>query len=961
MIGTTISHYRITAKLGAGGMGEVYRAEDTVLGREVAIKVLPEAFVSDPERLARFEREARLLATLNHPRIAQIHGLEETDGTKCLVLELVEGDTLAERIHQRPIPVEKALEIAQQIAEGLEAAHDKGIIHRDLKPSNIKITPEGNVKILDFGLAKALEDELPAAELSRSPTLTQQATQAGVILGTAAYMSPEQATGKPVDPRTDIFSFGVLLYEMLTGVRPFKGESVLSTLTALMSRDPRPPRSLSRDIPADLQRIVMRCLEKDREARYPSAHGLHQDLSACRARFTRSATGIGALLRRPAYLTAAMVLVLAFAATGWWLWNRNARAQWARTIAAPEVYRLRSSGEYSEALRLALDALEALPGNLQMQQLVSDVSTTASLRSTPPGARVYVRGYREPSSRWELLGTTPLENAMLAGGLLRLRVELDGYDTWEGGLSADDLDLPLVRVGDGPPGMVRIPEGTQSFGRGEPPLPVPEFRIDRYEVTNAEYQEFVDDGGYRSRELWQEALAAPGAPQIAEVAKIFVDRTGRPAPAGWELGRHPADETDHPVGGVSWYEAVAYAAYRGKQLPTLFHWYQAVGRDVYSDILQVSNFSGTRTAPVGSYGGMGPHGTMDMAGNVREWAWNRVGERRYILGGSWNEPPYKYFESDATSPLDRSLTNGIRLIREIEPGDPALLEPIEQVQWDFTEEEPVADEIFAIYRGLYQYDPSDPEPRLESTDDSQPLWRRETVSLRTAYGEERFQVHLYLPRDAPPPYQAVIYFPGNSGFYEANSLTTSLASSRFIPESGRALIRPVYDGLYERRRDPDAPRGPNAFREMVIHWSQDVSRTIDYLEARDDIDPDRIAFYGLSLGAEYGPIFTAIDDRFRASVLFAGHLHPHQMDDPPETIPLHFAPRSTVPVILINGENDFISPVKTSLEPMLAFQGAPPEHKKLVLLEGGHIPPLNDVIREALNWLDRYLDPVEGR
>ena len=960
MIGKTLSHYRILEKLGAGGMGEVYRAEDTTLGRQVAIKVLPEAFTLDPERLARFEREAKLLATLNHPHIAQIHGFEEADDTKCLVMELVEGDTLAERIHQRPTPVEEALEIAWQIAEGLEAAHDKGIIHRDLKPSNIKVTPEDNVKILDFGLAKALDDELPASELSQSPTLTQQATQAGVILGTAAYMSPEQATGKPVDQRTDIFSFGAMLYEMLTGVRPFQGDSALTTLTAVMTHDPEPPRSLHREIPADLQRIVMRCLEKDPETRYPSAHVLHQDLSACRARITRTETGVGALLRRPVFLTAAIVLVLALAATGWWLWNRNARAQWARTIAAPEVYRLGGSGEYSEALRLALEALEVLPGDPQMQQLLSDVSTTASLLSTPPGARVYVRGYREPDSRWELLGTTPLEEAQVARGLLRFRVELDGYETWESGSSADDFELTLVRQGDGPPGMIRVPEGSRGFGRAEP-LPVPAFWIDRYEVTNAEYQKFVDDGGYRNGELWQEALAAPGAPAFEEVARSFVDRTGRSAPAGWELARHPADASDHPVGGVSWYEAAAYAAYRGKRLPTLYHWYQAAPWDLYTDILQVSNLNGTSTAPVGSYGGMGPHGTMDMAGNVREWAWNPTGERRYILGGSWNEPTYKYLEKDATPPLDRSPTNGIRLIQEIEPGEPALLEPIEQVEWDFNEEEPVADEIFAIYRGLYQYDPSDPEPRLESTDDSQPRWRRETVSLRTAYGEERFQVHVLLPRDASPPYQAVIYFPGSGGFYETNSLTTSLAASRFVPESGRALIRPVYDGLYERRRDPDAPRGPNAWREMMIHWSQDISRTIDYLETRDDIDADRIAFYGLSLGGEYGPIFTAIDDRFRASVLFSGHLHAHQMSDPPETIPLHFAPRSTVPVILINGNSDFIAPVKTSLEPMLAFQGAPPEHKKLVLLEGGHIPPLNEVIREALDWLDRYLGPVEGR
>ena len=211
MIGPTVSHYRVIEELGAGSMGEVYRAEDTVLGRQVAIKVLPDTFAGDPERLARFEREAKLLASLNHPNIASIYGLEEHEGKRFLVLELVEGQTLAERLHKGPLPVEEALEVWRQIAEGLEAAHEKGIVHRDLKPANVKVTPEGKVKVLDFGLARALHDQPATSDQSHSPTITDEMTRPGVVLGTAAYMSPEQAKGKTVDKRADVWAFGCVL------------------------------------------------------------------------------------------------------------------------------------------------------------------------------------------------------------------------------------------------------------------------------------------------------------------------------------------------------------------------------------------------------------------------------------------------------------------------------------------------------------------------------------------------------------------------------------------------------------------------------------------------------------------------------------------------------------------------------------------------------------------------------
>ncbi len=262
MIGKTLSHYKVLEKIGQGGMGEVYRAEDTNLSREVAIKVLPEQFTQDPQRLARFEREAKLLAQLNHPNIAAIHSFEHADDVHFLVLELVPGDTLAEKVAKGPLPVEEALEVCRQIAEGVEAAHEKGVIHRDLKPANVKVTPEGKVKILDFGLAKAFEAEPPVTDISQSPTLTEEMTRAGVILGTAAYMSPEQAKGKPVDKRADIFAFGCVLFELLTGKRAFQGETITETLGAIIHKEPNWD-VLPGSVPSTIRFLLSRCLKKD--------------------------------------------------------------------------------------------------------------------------------------------------------------------------------------------------------------------------------------------------------------------------------------------------------------------------------------------------------------------------------------------------------------------------------------------------------------------------------------------------------------------------------------------------------------------------------------------------------------------------------------------------------------------------------------------------------------------------
>jgi len=262
MIGQTIAHYRVTGKLGEGGMGEVYRATDTRLGRDVAIKVLPASFAANTQSMARFEREAQVLASLNHPGIASVFGLEESNGIRGLVMELVEGPTLADRLSAGPIPLEEALHIAEQIAEALEYAHEHGVIHRDLKPANVKVTSNGTVKLLDFGLAKAIEGESTATDISSSPTISMAATQAGIILGTAAYMSPEQARGKPVDRRADIWAFGVLLFEMLSGKRLYEGETTSDILARVIEREPD-LRQLPANTSAPVRELIRRCLTKN--------------------------------------------------------------------------------------------------------------------------------------------------------------------------------------------------------------------------------------------------------------------------------------------------------------------------------------------------------------------------------------------------------------------------------------------------------------------------------------------------------------------------------------------------------------------------------------------------------------------------------------------------------------------------------------------------------------------------
>ena len=372
--GTKIGPYTVSGLIGQGGMGEVYQARDTKLDRDVALKVLPEAFTSDPDRLARFEREAKVLASLNHPNIGSIYGLEEADGVRALVLELVEGPTLADRISGGPIPLDEALPIAKQIAEALEAAHEAGVIHRDLKPANIKVREDGTVKVLDFGLAKAL-DPNPDADPSQSPTLTAAATQMGVIMGTAAYMSPEQARGQTVDRRADVWAFGVVLYEMVTGERTFEGATVSHVMASVLKTEPD-WAALPDDTPSPITRLLRRCLEKERKQRIP-------DIGMARIEIDEAATtpvpalsqasrvGRPRVWQRPIPALVAAVSVVAIGGLGVWSLTQDGDTQLLPvdrfTIVVPEGV----ATNYGAGLALSPDGRElvfgANPGSQQQR------------------------------------------------------------------------------------------------------------------------------------------------------------------------------------------------------------------------------------------------------------------------------------------------------------------------------------------------------------------------------------------------------------------------------------------------------------------------------------------------------------------------------------------------------------------------------------------------------------------
>jgi dienelactone hydrolase len=671
--------------------------------------------------------------------------------------------------------------------------------------------------------------------------------------------------------------------------------------------------------------------------------------------------------------------------------DRQADIRWARDELLPEI---RSQLEmnwrdFTETYALALRAEEIIPDDAELAKIFETISLRIDIDSDPPGADVYVKNYSSPEHQWTHMGVTPIEDVRVPVGVFRWKFEKEGYETvmaaassWDISLSGELTDKDLLHpgniyrkldeVGEVPPGMVRVAGAQTPLGE------VQDFFIDRYEVTNSEFQKFILDGGYRNKDYWQHEFVEDGN-VIAweEGISRFVDATGRPGPSSWLGGTYPDGRANHPVSGVSWYEAAAYAEYIGKSLPTGTHW--GIARGEYSPLIQYpqlggfalfapySNFDGKGTIEVGSQPSVTAYGTYDLAGNVREWCSNDTAIGKLVRGGSFGDNPYQFAGFSQAPPMFRDPEYGFRTVvfphGSNHPQEVFETIPIKPAK-DLYEHEAVSDEIFEVFLRQFEYDDLDLEVRQESVDDSSELWTVERVSVAAPYGDERMIINLFLPKISAPPFQTVIYFPGSASLFKESSEDIDVYYEyplflSFLVKTGRAVAYPVYKGTFERRDDRLLPihMGANThqYTEFLTQLVKDFRRTIDYLETRPDIDATRLAFYGMSWGAILGAIVPAVETRPKTAILLAGGLYESGL---PEANPINYVSRVTMPYLMMVGRYDTILDHESSAKPLFELIGTPEEHKVLKVYETDHIPPKSEYIAEILAWLDLYLGPV---
>jgi dienelactone hydrolase len=676
--------------------------------------------------------------------------------------------------------------------------------------------------------------------------------------------------------------------------------------------------------------------------------------------------------RRLRWWWMAVTALLALVALSTWAWRRAAKINWAMNSALPEISRLADEEQFTKAFALVRSAERYLPNDRRLQDLAAGVSRPLSIESDPAGAEVRMMAYGAADSEWEVLGITPLKQVRVPRGVSRVQVRLDGYETVErlvlAGQAAEFLKLD--RRGSIPAGMVRVPSAREGrlalTGLDHFQAPgLEEFFLDRYEVSNREFEEFMTAGGYRKREYWKHPIVKQGRElNWEEAMREFRDTTGQPGPATWEAGRYPQGRADHPVSGVSWFEACAYAEYAGKALPTVYHWSRTalMGIGNPASVIRQANFAGPTPLARQQSRGITGFGTQDLAGNVKEWCWNAADtreERRYVLGGAALEPPYMFNDPDAQSPLNRLPGYGFRCVKYVTAPPAELLGPLVMPSRDYQRETPATDEAFAIYRSFYAYDKTPLNAKVEATDQTSEHWRREKVTFDAAYNRERMSAYVFVPRNVSPPYQSVVFFPGSGSLRTRAFPEADLAPSfDYVVRSGRLVIWPIYKSTYERGDGllTDRPNLTSNYRDHVIYWYKDFARSLDYLETRQDVDRQKIAYYGTSWGAATGVILLGLEQRCRAAVLVIGGFW--QQRGPPEVEHLNFAPRINIPVLMLNGRYDFPFPVKTAQEPMFRWLGTAEPDKRHILFESGHSVPRKELMTESLQWLDRYLGPA---
>jgi formylglycine-generating enzyme required for sulfatase activity/pimeloyl-ACP methyl ester carboxylesterase len=828
--------------------------------------------------------------------------------------------------------------------------------------------------------------------------------------------------------------------------------------------DPPPLSRYEPGAPSELEQILGKALRKNRNERYQTASELLTDLKRLKRRLepedeledglawrgrqaanSDDATLLGVTLKQaastgdvaPAQVTAkrwsvivrqrrfiaVCALALVVAGAAWFYW-RNTKLNKAKA-SLPRLEELTQAERYFEAYDLAIEAQAYLPNDPTLRRLMRTIADDLSVVTDPPGARVYLKRFATDGAGHfpprQLIGMTPINHRQIARGGYLISVEKDGYAGLErsvtglllriGGSESPSrpisLEAKLIETSKAPSRMAFVPGGDYRLTTWSRPtdksVRLADYFIDKYEVTNREYKEFISAGGYLKREFWRHLISAAsgsgrgsvrrrvGGVTLAtargieweEAVREFKDRTGLPGPRSWVNQDFPEGRAEHPVTDISWYEAAAYAAFRGKELPTVFQWEKAArgdlggpghGRAGYylmpwgpftGTIEQRANFSGRGTLPVESLEfGLSPYGCYHMAGNVSEWCRNESPDGFTVTGGSWEDPPYLFGEY---GPYPGSYSSGKLGFRCALNATSASGDPIGDqgamplfAKTEIPVYTPVSDAGFRAWQEIYRY----AQPPLDAqvteateTDD----WRREKITYAGAEGE-RAIAYLYLPKHYTPPWQLIQYMPSDDVFQGYRSIPVKVEASLapFI-KSGRAVLAVVLKGFPEREWPPNytPPREETIeYRDQTLNWMTDERRALDYAATRSDLDAGRIAYLGASVGEDRKLFLPAVETRYRSVALISAGLPPDATHVLPEINPINLLPQIRAPKLIMHGRYDENTPLKSQSEPLQKLLRGT---KRIIIFDGGHMPPPEIYVPPINAWLDETLGPVRRK
>lgn len=708
--------------------------------------------------------------------------------------------------------------------------------------------------------------------------------------------------------------------------------------------------------------IVRTSEDRDTEATAPFAGGLRGRLLA----------------------TLAVVLLFGFAYGGFRAYDFWTNVRWAQDVAQPELAARIAVNDFAGAFALATQIEKALGETPALEPVWKLISAHVEFETEPAGALVSYRSYADLDGEWTSLGETPVATVRVPRGPSLWRIEKPGYVTRTLARSPVAIDIPQFQW---PAHYVLDPAGSQAGDtipvEAREYLQVPlggfpvggryeleRFFIDRTEVRNDQYQEFVDAGGYQRAEYWTEPFGDGGdALEFEDAMLRFVDSSGRTGPATWIGGRHPDGQAAHPVGGVSWYEAMAYARFRGRALPTVYHWGAAALPDVEilealaSSLAAQSNLESEGTVPVGTTPGVSAVGAADMFGNVAEWVSTARGNERFILGLGWSDPAYMASLPAAASPWSRLPAQGLRLASYPDGEmDPTLLAPVDISFVDYESLEPASEDVIDL---LIRRPDAASEPVVAS-DRGVELpngLHASRVEVKSSVSGPPLPLFVLAPENAKPPYRTIVWFGGINALVNRDNQTLYDADMSFakpLLQSGSMVVMPLWTGTFERNDGTTFGRfmgDPADQQELMRAWIRDLRLTVDYLATRDDVAADRIAFVGLSLGAAVGNWLVPSEERFRTAIFWSGGFTGTSLDSG-AALAAGLASRIEIPVLMLNGRHDFIFPFELQ-QSFFRLLGTPAEHKRHVVYDGGHFGwPLGEFARENLDWLDRYLGPA---